>query len=79
MAVAANAGHLGGSFSSTDIIVTLYYGGILFFNSYDPHWPERDRFILSKGHSGLALYPVLADLGFFRYPAWILLRSGAVA
>lgn len=65
MAVAANAGHLGGSFSCTDIVVALYYGGILDFDPHNPHWAERDRFILSKGHAGLALYPVLADLGFF--------------
>lgn len=65
MAVVANAGHLGGTFSCTDILVTLYYGDILRFNPRYPHWDERDRFILSKGHAGLALYPILADLGFF--------------
>lgn len=65
MAVAANAGHLGGSFSCADIMVALYYGGILDVCPNHPRWPERDRFILSKGHSSLALYPILADLGFF--------------
>jgi transketolase len=65
MGVAANGGHPGGTFSCTDILVALYYGGILHFDPHNPHWDERDRFILSKGHGGLALYPILADLGFF--------------
>lgn len=65
MAVVANAGHLGGAFSCTDILVALYYGGVLRFDPHNPHWDGRDRFILSKGHAGLALYPILADLGFF--------------
>jgi transketolase len=65
MVVAADAGHLGGTFSCTDILVALYYGGILRFDPHNPHWDGRDRFILSKGHAGLALYLPLADLGFF--------------
>lgn len=65
MIASANKGHIGGSFSCTDILVTLYYGGIIKFNPYDPSWKERDRFILSKGHSAPVLYAILADLGFF--------------
>jgi len=65
MIVSANKGHIGGAFSCTDILVTLYYGGILRFDSNNPNWSERDRFILSKGHSCVALYAILADLGFF--------------
>lgn len=65
MAVAAGAGHLGGTFSCTDILVSLYYGGILCFDPGIPHWDGRDRFILSKGHSCLGLYLILADLEFF--------------
>ena len=65
MIVSANKGHIGGAFSCTDILVTLYYGGILRFDSNNPNWSERDRFILSKGHSCVALYAILADLAFF--------------
>lgn len=65
MIVSANKGHIGGALSCTDILVTLYYGGILRFDPDNPHWSERDRFILSKGHSCTALYAILADLGFF--------------
>jgi len=65
MIVSANKGHIGGAFSCTDILVALFYGGILRFNPGDPKWSERDRFILSKGHSSVAVYAILADLGFF--------------
>ena len=63
--VSSKKGHIGGAFSCTDILVTLYHGNILRFDSNNPDWDERDRFILSKGHSGIALFAVLADLGFF--------------
>jgi transketolase len=47
-----------------DLLVVLYYH-VLKVDPRNPSWPERDRFILSKGHAALALYPVLADRGFF--------------
>ena len=62
--VNAGNGHIGGSFSSVDILVALYHGGILNVNSCNPEDENRDRFILSKGHAGIALYTVLADIGF---------------
>lgn len=65
MVAAAKKGHIGGAYSCTDILVALYYGGILRFDPANPSWPLRDRFILSKGHSGSALFAVLADLGYF--------------
>ncbi len=65
MIARARKGHIGGSFSCTDILVALYYGGILKFDPQKPAWPDRDRFILSKGHSCEALYAILADCGFF--------------
>jgi len=61
----ARKGHIGGAFSCTDILVALYYGGILRYDSNNPRWEERDRFILSKGHSGVALFAILSDIGFF--------------
>lgn len=65
MVMTAGKGHLGGSFSCTEILVALYYGGILRFDPKNPSWDERDRFILSKGHAINTLYVLLADLGFF--------------
>jgi len=61
----AGKGHIGGAFSIVEILTTLYYGKILKFDSKNPKWKDRDRFILSKGHAGIALYAVLADLEFF--------------
>jgi transketolase len=63
--IKAGKGHIGGALSSTDILVTLYHGKILNIRADAPDDPDRDRFILSKGHSGVALYNVLADLNFF--------------
>ena len=65
MIVRANKGHIGGALSCTDILVGLYYGGVLRVDPSNPRWDKRDRFILSKGHSGSALFAVLADLNFF--------------
>ncbi|HBR14566.1 MAG TPA: transketolase [Candidatus Omnitrophica bacterium] len=65
MTAAAGKGHLGGAFSCTEILVALYYGGILRLDASRPRWEGRDRFLLSKGHACEALYVILADLGFF--------------
>lgn len=59
----AGKGHLGGSLSCTELLVALYYGGILNFDPNNHINPDRDRFIMSKGHSNNTLYVVLADLG----------------
>jgi len=61
----AQLGHTGGDLSSADILATLYFGGILRINPAQPRWPQRDRFILSKGHCSGALYSTLAARGFF--------------
>ena len=58
-------GHTGGDLSSADILATLYLGDILNVRPTDPHWPERDRFIMSKGHCSGAFYSTLAFKGFF--------------
>lgn len=65
MAVKSGAGHIAPSFSCADILTILYYGGILRVKPKKPKWPGRDRLILSKGHAALALYAILADMGFF--------------
>jgi transketolase len=60
----AGAGHIGGPLSATDLLVHLYFQ-TLTIDPNRPDWPERDRFILSKGHSSIALYTVLALRGYF--------------
>jgi len=60
----AGSGHPGGSLSAADILVALYFG-VLRHDPHNPRWPERDRFILSKGHAAPALYAVLAEAGYF--------------
>lgn len=60
----AKLGHVGGEMSATDILVTLYFA-VLHIDPNRPDDPERDRFILSKGHSAVALYTTLAHAGFF--------------
>ena len=60
----SKAGHVGGSLSSLDILTTLYYE-IMKVDSKNPKDPDRDRFILSKGHIAESLYCVLADKGYF--------------
>ena len=57
-------GHPGGDFSAIDIVATLYFG-VLRFDPAQPNWPERDRFVMSKGHATGALYTVLAAAGYF--------------
>ena len=60
----AGSGHLGGSLSTADILVALFFAEMRT-RPGDLCWPQRDRFILSKGHGAPALYAVLARLGYF--------------
>ncbi|MFF2655513.1 transketolase [Streptomyces sp. NPDC058045] len=60
----AGQGHIGGDYSAADIVTTLYFA-ILNVDPENPHWPERDRFVLSKGHAAGILYSTLAHAGFF--------------
>jgi len=60
----SKAGHVGGPLSAMDLLVALYFH-TLRIRPLEPDWPERDRFILSKGHSAIGLYAVLALRGFF--------------
>lgn len=61
----AGLGHTGGDLSSSDILTCLYLGGVLQVDSENPQWPQRDRFIMSKGHCSGAFYSTLAARGFF--------------
>ena len=60
----AGMGHVGGDFSVTDILVTLYYS-VLAVDPERPSWVDRDRLILSKGHCAASLYATLAGCGYF--------------
>lgn len=64
LAKIASAGHYTSSFSAAELLACLYYSQ-LRIRPDDPQWPDRDRFVLSKGHAAIGLYPVLADLGYF--------------
>ena len=63
MVHAARLGHPGGDLSAADILTALYFG-VLRVDPSHPGWPQRDRFVLSKGHCSAALYAVLAEAGF---------------
>ena len=60
----AGAGHYTSTFSAAELFAALYYSQ-LRYRPDEPDWPDRDRFVLSKGHAAIGLYPVLADVGFF--------------
>lgn len=60
----ASSGHPGGSLSCTDILTVLYFYEMRV-DTKNPRWPDRDRFVLSKGHCAPALYGTLAERGFF--------------
>ena len=60
----AGAGHYSSTFSAAELFAALFYAH-LRMNPAEPKWPDRDRFVLSKGHAAIGLYPILADLGFF--------------
>src|SRR3954453_5756051 len=60
---AGGGGHIGGSSSAADILTALYFYR-LKIRPKEPNWPDRDRFVLSKGHANAALGAVLAQAGF---------------
>lgn len=64
MAHVSKISHIGSALSCADIIAALY-GGVMRLDPSDPRRPDRDRFILSKGHASMALYAALAARGFF--------------
>jgi len=71
----AGLGHYSSTFSSAEIFATLYYH-TLRLRPGEPDWPDRDRFLLGKGHVATGLWPVLADLGY--YPRDWLRQFGSI-
>ena len=70
----AGSGHPGGSLSAVEILTALYFK-VLRHKPRDPHWSDRDRFILSKGHAAPALYGALAECGYFPVEELLTLRQ----
>jgi transketolase len=75
MLAESGSGHPGGSLSAVEIVTALYFGGILRYDPAQPTWPERDRFILSKGHGVPVQYAALAEAGFFPHEELKTLRK----
>src|SRR5207244_6150857 len=69
----AGSGHPGGSLSVIDILTALYFGR-LRYDAKRPDWPDRDRVVLSKGHTVPALYAVMARAGYFPESELVTLR-----
>jgi len=70
----ANSGHPGGSLSAVEIITALYFH-VLRHDPENPVWPERDRFVLSKGHAAPVLYAALAECGYLKLDELLTLRQ----
>lgn len=71
MTTAARSGHPSTCLSAAHVLTALYFGGVLRFDPSRPDWPDRDRFVLSKGHGAPILYAVLAERGVFP-TAWLM-------
>jgi transketolase len=77
MTFAAGSGHPGGSLSEMEILAALYFR-VMRHDPKNPSWPDRDRFILSKGHACPGLYAVLARCGYFpREELWTFRKIGS--
>ncbi|MGI8460695.1 MAG: transketolase [Solirubrobacterales bacterium] len=74
MLAVAKSGHLDSSLSAADIVAALYYR-VLHHDPQRPDWPERDRFVLSKGHAAPILYAALAEHGYFPHSELMGLRK----
>lgn len=72
---AAGSGHPSSSLSATDVVTALYFGGILRHDPRHPDDPDRDRFILSKGHACPVLYSAMAEAGFWTVDDIMTLRK----
>lgn len=65
MTTEAGSGHPSSSLSAIDVLVALYFGGVMRYDPDRLDWSDRDRFVLSKGHAAPGLYAVLAEAGYF--------------
>jgi transketolase len=65
MVIKVNQGHIASALSQTEIVISLFYGGIMNYKIGDPNNSDRDKLIVSKGHSAMGIYPILADIKYF--------------
>ena len=72
---AAGSGHPSSSLSAVEVVTALYFGGFLKYDAANPKDPDRDRFILSKGHAVPVLYSAMAEAGFFSFDDIMTLRK----
>jgi len=75
MTTEAGSGHPSSSLSATEFVTALYFGGFLRYDVKNPHWADRDRFILSKGHAAPVLYAAMAEAGYFPKDQIMTLRK----
>jgi transketolase len=71
----AGSGHPSSSLSAVEVVTALYFGGFLDVDPKHPHKPDRDRFILSKGHAAPVLYAAMAEAGYFPASELMTLRK----
>jgi transketolase len=71
----AGSGHPSSSLSMVELVTVLYFGGVLRYDPQEPGHPDRDRFVLSKGHGAPGLYAVLAQAGYFPVEDLMTLRQ----
>ncbi|MBT4864816.1 MAG: transketolase [Planctomycetaceae bacterium] len=75
MTTAAGSGHPSSSMSAVEVVTALYFGGFLRIDSQNPTDPDRDRFVLSKGHAVPVLYAAMAESGYFSVEETLTLRK----
>ncbi len=66
MLLSVKQGHPGSILSQIEILVCLYYGGVIKYFKNEPFHPEKDKIIISKGHAAMSLYPIFSDIGYFK-------------
>jgi transketolase len=75
MTTEAGSGHPTSSLSAVEIVNALFFGGFMRYDPQHPHDPDRDRFVLSKGHAAPVLYAAMAEAGFFPVEEIMTLRK----
>ena len=75
MTTEAGSGHPSSSLSAVEVVTALFFGGLMRHDPKNPTWPDRDRFILSKGHAVPVLYAALAESGYFPVEDLMSLRK----
>ena len=75
MTTEAASGHPSSSMSATEVVTALFFGGFMQYDARRPDWPDRDRFVLSKGHACPVLYAAMAEAGYFSTDELLTLRK----